>query len=58
MQKSKKVLAKDWMGSESSEEEAEVNFDRPLLHDEKKGRLAFELQKSYGGDSRFILGKE
>jgi len=57
MDSHKKVGAKDWLGDSSDESEA-ADFDRPLVHDDKKGRLMFELQKSYGGDRRFKLDKD
>jgi hypothetical protein len=53
----KRVKANDWLGDSSDESEA-GDFDRPLIHDDQKGRLMFELQKSYGGDKRFRLDKE
>jgi len=35
-----------------------MRFDREEFDDLGKGRILFELQKSYGGDDRFKLGKE
>jgi len=53
------VKAGEWL--ESDEENREENmeeFERTDFEDPEKGRLLFELQKSFGGDKRFRLGKE
>ena len=56
--KHRHVKASEWLGDESSSEEEVGNFNQELLNDNKKGRLAFELQKSFGGDKRFKLDEE
>lgn len=54
----RKVKASDWLGDDSSSEEQVGDFGQTYLHDNQKGRLAFELQKSFGGDKRFKLDDE
>lgn len=65
----RKVKVNEWMGDDGDDDEEKEEgefegfdrdqrrFDKNQFGDEKKGRLMFELQKSYNGDKRFELDR-
>ena len=53
--KGKKI---DTLLDESDDDKPENSFIKKSYQDEKKGRLLFELQKSFGGDKRFKLDEK
>lgn len=50
-------MSSDWLGLDNDEPVKEVNFEKTFFEGSNKGKLLFELQKSYKGDDRFVLDK-
>lgn len=50
-------MSSDWLGLDNDEPVKQANFEKTFFEGSNKGKLLFELQKSYKGDDRFVLDK-